>query len=777
MHWGKVMGKRKNIVLFIAMIENEISKAVCEGALLAAKEMDANLYILPVGMIDAAYDDVEANCYRYQYSTLLSFAHFPNVDAIVMEYGSITSCMEVGKKKEMLAQMKNVPIILLAEEEEGYSSICIDNRTGIEHAVNHLVKEKNCRKIGFVSGPVETNQDARERLETYRNTMLSNGISIEEDWIAYGNFSEFTEEIVAELLTKHPDMEALVFANDKMAIGGYYAMSRLGIKPGKDILVTGFDDSPDARILEPQLTSVKLDAGELAYRAVLACDDVMAGKEVHQLVDSHLVVRESSGMKGNTFRQTTQNPVPDVIDESYISKVKKEIYDTYFVGYYTTKETLHAKALFEQYVDYYMHLVDANGVLHLDEEEFVRKYNELSVICHNGYVDMNQFVSIGYLLHTHLNHMVKEEEARLRLLQAVTSANQSFMNEMTKIRVAEENSMEFEIVLTSVTRDMLQFSKEERKKYWTVIAKLQRLQFASGYILTYGDVIEHQKEDEWQVPKHLYIRAYHNGDDVHLYTGKERKIRLDSIFSNKMLPQDRRFDMLVMPIFSGENQYGIFLVETQLKNVNYASQIVSQVSVSVELLDIIKKQNAIKKELEKNLALTVENNRILDEMSRSDPLTGILNRRGYMDHARQIMENEANFGKKVIAVYADMDNLKIINDEFGHDEGDYSLKIIAQTLTESFRQTDVVARMGGDEFAAFAIVNQEDFPQVIRERIRTVLEELNQNDKPYLVDMSVGTAEFIIDENSDLERILSEADDSLYLEKRHKKKVVYKPHA
>ncbi|MBO5087548.1 MAG: GGDEF domain-containing protein, partial [Lachnospiraceae bacterium] len=200
----------------------------------------------------------------------------------------------------------------------------------------------------------------------------------------------------------------------------------------------------------------------------------------------------------------------------------------------------------------------------------------------------------------------------------------------------------------------------------------------------------------------MYVKGYHNGDEMHLYKGKEKKIKSNSIFSNSLLPQDRRFDMLVLPMFSGEEQYGLLLAETRQEHFMYATQIASQVSVSIEVLEIIKKQNAIKKELERNLAETVANNRVLDEMSRSDHLTGVLNRRGFLNTARQIIGDEANYGKRAIAIYADMDNLKIINDEFGHDEGDYSLKTIAQALTESFRQSDLVARMGGDEFAAFA---------------------------------------------------------------------------
>ncbi|MDE5863254.1 MAG: GGDEF domain-containing protein, partial [Lachnospiraceae bacterium] len=207
---------------------------------------------------------------------------------------------------------------------------------------------------------------------------------------------------------------------------------------------------------------------------------------------------------------------------------------------------------------------------------------------------------------------------------------------------------------------------------------------------------------------------------------------------------------------------------------SYVLQIASQVSVSLEVLEILNKQNAIKQELELNLAKMVENNKVLDIMSHSDPLTGIANRRGFLDTVNGILTDERNYGRKAIAVYADMDNLKIVNDEFGHDEGDFSLKTIAKALSESFRQSDVVARMGGDEFAAFAIVSNDNFADELKQRIHSILAKMNENDKPYYVNMSIGTHEFVIDENTNLDHVLNAADTNLYKEKKNKKKVVYK---
>ncbi len=770
------MGRRKNIGLYIAMLENEISYAICEGAYQAANELDVNLFILPAGIVGATYDDVEANYYRYQYNTLFSYAKFKDMDAIVMEYGAITSCMNPETKTEFLKQFGDTPLILIAGEEEGYSSICLNNKSGIASAVHHLIKERNCKKVGFVSGPVETSQDAKERLEAYTCAMIEDGMQYGEDWIAYGNFSEFTDDAVVELLTKHPDMDGLVFANDHMTIGGYRAIRRMGLEPGKDILVTGFDDSPIATSLRPRLTSVKSDAKEIAYRAVQACEKLLEGCEIHEYVDSHLVVRDSTNREHDAEYSTDNDLMLDSLSDISVEELKNQLYSNFIKIYYETNESLHMKDIFESYFDYFVHLVDKDGVLQFNPKEFINQYSKFSLIYQKGYVELNPFFEMIHYMHVYVNFFVKNESDRLILQRAMMAGNQTLLDVITQQKETEsEINKEFEIVLSCITRDMLQFSKEEKKKYETVIKKLQRMGYPSAHLYTYERGVSHGREEQWEAPEWMYVKAYYNGGKTHLYKGKEKRIKTNSMFSNNLLPKDRRFDMLVLPLFSGVEQYGLMLVEAKPRYFMYTVQFASQVSVSIELLEIIKKQNAIKKELERNLAETVENNRELDKISRLDHMTGILNRRGFLNTTRRIIEDETNHGKKAIAIYADMDNLKIINDEFGHEEGDYSLKTIANALTVSFRQSDVVARMGGDEFAAFAIVNQENFPQVIRKRIHDVLERLDsENDKPYHISMSVGIVEFEITETADIERVLSQADMDLYMEKKTKSKQVYK---
>lgn len=770
-----MMGKRKNIALFIGMIENEFSYSICEGAMLGAKELDANLFILPAGIIDAVYDDEGANFYRYQDNVLYSCLKSKDIDAAIIEYGTITGFLSEEKRLEFLRQFGDIPVILLYGDVEGYSSICIDNRVGLEEAIEHFIIKHKCTRIGFVSGP-QSNKDAQERLQVYLNTMAKHGLSVEESWITYGNFSEYCEDLVESFILDNPDMEAIVFANDSMAMGGYKAMERLHLKPGEDILVSGFDDTPVAMMLEPNLTTVKGDTRELAFYAVMECPRVIAGEEIHKLVKSKLVVRSSCSCQGMDMLKQEVYEMSSVIELDAVRKLTDAVFEQYFSIFFESRETLRMKTIVENYFSYYFTMVNEDGRLILDKERFRKEFMIYAETYTAGYIDLSRFFAVTHTLYGYVRDRLVAEADKLVLSELMTEMEREFMISINKNKlVSDDKEKMFKISLAATTRDMLQYSGEERKKYSTIINKFQKLKFASSYICTYESGIHHVRDEEWEIPDHIYIKAYHDNTNTCLYGGKGKQLAFEDIFSPQFMPQDRRFDMIVTPLYSREKQYGLMLTESGLQDSRYASQMASQVSVTLEVMEIIDKQTQLKQELERNLEQAVANNKILDEMSRKDPLTELYNRRGFMNMVKQIVDNPFNKGKQAVAIYADMDGLKIVNDEFGHDEGDFALKAIAQILSESFRGTDVVGRMGGDEFAAFAMVCQGNYTQMLKERIRAIAAEFNEQcDKPYYVNVSIGAVEFTIEENINVERVLNLADEDLYEEKKSKVKVIYK---
>ena len=768
------MGRRLNIALCIGMLDTEFSDAICEGALMAAKKIDANLFVLPAGIINVKNKPSEEELlrYLYQYNVLYSCPKSQSFDAVILEYGVITSLLEPEKKKEFLKEFGDIPILLMVGSEEGYHSITLDNKAGIKQAVHHLVNLHNCKKIGFVSGP-KTNQDAIERLEAFQEAVHQYGLDESEKLIAYGDFTEFYPEITEELIKANPDIEAIVYANDQMAVSGYEALRNMNLEPGKDVLITGFDDSRFSIMMEPHFTSVRADTKEVAYQAVLACPDLVAGTYVDEQIASRLVVRESCGCNNENIAKRIAENMRKLPKDEFITYLAEELVEEYFNIFYDESERTGAINILKHYCEYYLGMLQPDGTLKIQEDEFEAEYRKYIQLHEKGYISLEVLFLIDQILYRYISNKVKGASQCLLLTEKTTIMRENFTsNVRTRNLLTSEQGKTYEKLLGNITRDMLQQQfHDESKRYETVILKLQRMGYASSYIYIYENGIVNTGQSNWNMPEKLYVKGYHNRDTVKLYSDYECEARFDEIFSDKYMPTDRRFDMLVLPLFSNEIQYGLLLIETELDSFGYVQQVASQVSVSMEAISIIKEQNEIKKELEASLAKSVETNKILDQMSRLDPMTGVTNRRGFFQTINSIINDKRYYGKKAIAVYADMDNLKIVNDEFGHDDGDFAIKTIARVLSESFRSSDVVGRMGGDEFAAFAIVNQENFSQKIRERIQTSLKEFNdQSDKPYYVNISIGIHEFVINESVNIEHVFSKADANLYIEKKEKKK-------
>ncbi len=166
----------------------------------------------------------------------------------------------------------------------------------------------------------------------------------------------------------------------------------------------------------------------------------------------------------------------------------------------------------------------------------------------------------------------------------------------------------------------------------------------------------------------------------------------------------------------------------------------------------------------------------LKAISITDVLTGLLNRRGFMFVAEKQLELTKRLDKSLFLFYADIDNMKWINDNLGHSYGDQALIEAAEILQKTFRKSDVlgIGRLGGDEFAALMYGNlenpNEDHP--VLQRIQDEISLRNARDnRSYTFAMSVGIAEFDKEKPCSLEDFLSKGDRAMYKCKREKKKM------
>ncbi|MBI4843953.1 MAG: PAS domain S-box protein [Nitrospirae bacterium] len=158
-------------------------------------------------------------------------------------------------------------------------------------------------------------------------------------------------------------------------------------------------------------------------------------------------------------------------------------------------------------------------------------------------------------------------------------------------------------------------------------------------------------------------------------------------------------------------------------------------------------------------------------LSLSDELTGLYNRRGFMTLAEQELRIARRMKRGVILFYADLDDLKVINDGFGHVEGDNMIKDTARFLQELFRESDIIARIGGDEFTVFSIQTTDTSVDTIRSRFDIQLDDFNRKrEKPYRLSISIGIVHYREDCPDTIEELLTQADKLMYDHKKSKNK-------
>lgn len=760
--------KRYQIGLMIHHLENEYATEVLKGAITAAEELDVNLILLPGRGINAVEDDEKYSIYDYQYNVIYSYVSSQNLDALIVSAGTVGSYISQKEMIQFLESYGDLPILTMEVEYPGYPCIHF-NTNGMKLAVDHLIRRHGCRKIGYVSGPMG-NADAMDRLHCYQASLEENKIPYDSTMVVYGNFSESSDDEVRALLDAHPDLDAICFANDKMCIGGYHVFQERGLKVGKDILVTGFDDSEVATSLKPMLTTIRTNVIDMGYRAMCgAVELIQTGSTRSLTLDSRLIIRESCG-------STAEREIsPEQIREMAKNHAAKQIVSAIFYKYIGDVESLK-KTEFVKVVE------------KLLEQEFeeISTDQKLDAAAYEKAIEQlfQQTDEIRIQIPLLKKIMLYARDLALLLCEgnpenylATEQIYSAFINHlldysMQQLYILRTNLVYSNFLISNINKDMMINCSDEEKSFFSIIKNLYRVNFRSSYIYIFRVPVVHYQYETWNIPDDLYLKSYHIGKNLQKLEPPEQRVSIFDCIDNEHMPKDRRYTFVMVPLFSNEEQYGLFVCELDL---NHFSQIYS---VAPQICSAIKMTRLVK-ELEGDLEEARYDNRRLEQMSDSDELTGAYNRRGFYRFANMLLESPESAGKTGILLLGDLDNLKIINDTFGHNEGDHALKTCIHYLNTCVPLLDVIGRIGGDEFAAFVMVDDGDANaamQEIYDCIKKTARLYNaESEKPYNITISLGMYAVQCAPGMKAQSYVKFADEALYEDKKNKNRIVIKP--
>lgn len=281
---------RKKIAVFICAISFSNQRKILEGILDEAGKADMDVFVFTCHVnhsinymkMDGAF-------------SVMSLPNFANFDGVVIVKNSIQS-KRVADELEERIKRSGIPSVSIDEDIDGMHVVGINDYEAQKMVMEELIVRQNCKRISYVTG-ITDNREGAERLRAYETAMTEHGLSYSKADIFSGDYIEQSGRQAARYFTERDVLpEAIVCANDGMALGVIDELLKAGVRVPEDVKVTGFDNDVFARYNIPSITTIDRNQRELGRTGVRLILRNSASYERH-LVDTRLIVRESSGNK------------------------------------------------------------------------------------------------------------------------------------------------------------------------------------------------------------------------------------------------------------------------------------------------------------------------------------------------------------------------------------------------------------------------------------------------------------------------------------------------
>lgn len=216
-----------------------------------------------------------------------------------------------------------------------------------------------------------------------------------------------------------------------------------------------------------------------------------------------------------------------------------------------------------------------------------------------------------------------------------------------------------------------------------------------------------------------------------------------------------------IPLYFGERKFGYIALSYEENQIDYHFRFIQWFMNINQMLERIC-------ELRKTSLLVTH----LEDVYMKDALTGLYNRHGYLQKINEILQNGSVSDKPVTAFLFDLDNVKYINDNFGHDEGDFAIQVLGHALMSVISSEELCARFRGDEFHLLSYSRTKEDADEFIARVQKYLNNYNRlNNKPYPISVSGGYAQIsgnVLTNENQIEALFKEASEYMLKQKRER---------
>lgn len=269
------MKRAVEIAVIVAGIDEEYQNSIIDGIIRCARLSRANISCFCAfgGVISSNKFDIG----EYNIYSLINYEKF---DGVILLTNTISDPIE---KEKILRNVKSsgLPVTVLdCDDYPEFYNVSIDNFSAMKELVDHVITAHKSKLINYISGPL-SNPEAADRYRAFLEVLSEHGLSTDMDRIFFGEFrpSDGIKAVDRFISSGKPRPEAIICANDAMALAAVEELGNFGYKVPDDIIVTGFDNTYNARHHLPALTTVSRPLDEAGYKACRILIDLIDGKD------------------------------------------------------------------------------------------------------------------------------------------------------------------------------------------------------------------------------------------------------------------------------------------------------------------------------------------------------------------------------------------------------------------------------------------------------------------------------------------------------------------
>ncbi|MBN1799597.1 MAG: substrate-binding domain-containing protein [Spirochaetales bacterium] len=551
---------RPTIGMLIGMLDEDYQANIWKNMVDNAIELDVNLIFIVGKALGSPYG------YDYQHHLSYSLVDEQNLDGLVILTGSMCCFISMEEATMFCERFQSLPTVSMGEAVKGIPSVLLDNKFGMKEVVKHLIVDHGYKHIAHIRGP-EGYQEADIRFETYKKTLEEHNLPFNPDLVVTGNFvyDKGAEAMRILLEERKQHCDAVVSANDDMALGALKYLQGKGIRVPQDIAITGFDDIKLAKVFNPPLTSVTQPMHNQARKALEIVLARINGEKVPEIsyLPSKAVIRQSCGCFSPSmlYIDSTIEHQPACDDSSHmdLEENKARIIDN------TTRE-LKAKginntALFDWLKEILDGMIECLKNQDYKNKAFFYLIGDLP-ISKTGMTKHESFwQSVIKTLYTNAVLTLKDNNAML-FLELLYKKIQIFLSEMLLRSDPFQSVNEKHMVWTLRSVGSVLISSFELNQLLEDIKEqLPYMGINMCTIAFFDGPVKKISKYFWDVPHTSQVLLAFNKHKS--FTSKEGSVHFPTLelCQRKYLPTRERYSMVLMPLFFRDEHFGFIFFE------------------------------------------------------------------------------------------------------------------------------------------------------------------------------------------------------------------------